>query len=255
MVEMDAPLLRIEGLRAGVGDHEILTGVDLTVDRGEVHALMGPNGSGKSTLANVLMGHPGFKVTDGAILLKGEDITALPSNNRATRGMFLAFQYPEEVPGVSVVQFLRTALKNRDGVDYTVLELRLRVMEAMRSLGMDATFADRYLNEGFSGGERKRNEVLQLAVLQPELAVLDETDSGLDIDALRTVAEGVKGLTGPERGFLIITHYQRLLEHITPDRVHIFVDGKVVESGGPELAEHLENEGYEAFRNGVAAPA
>jgi Fe-S cluster assembly ATP-binding protein len=255
MVEMDAPLLRIEGLRASVGDHEILKGVDLTVDRGEVHALMGPNGSGKSTLANVLMGHPGFKVTDGAIFLKGEDITALPSNNRATRGMFLAFQYPEEVPGVSVVQFLRTALKNRDGVDYTVLELRLRVMDAMRSLGMDATFADRYLNEGFSGGERKRNEVLQLAVLQPELAVLDETDSGLDIDALRTVAEGVKGLTGPERGFLIITHYQRLLEHITPDRVHIFVDGKVVESGGPGLAEHLEAEGYEAFRNEVAAPA
>jgi Fe-S cluster assembly ATP-binding protein len=255
MVEMDAPLLRIEGLRAGMAGHEILKGVDLTVDRGEVHALMGPNGSGKSTLANVLMGHPGFKVTDGAILLKGENITALPSNNRATRGMFLAFQYPEEVPGVSVVQFLRTALKNRDGVDYTVLELRLRVMEAMRSLGMDATFADRYLNEGFSGGERKRNEVLQLAVLQPELAVLDETDSGLDIDALRTVAEGVKGLTGPERGFLIITHYQRLLEHITPDRVHIFVDGKVVESGGPELAEHLEDKGYEAFRNGVAAPA
>jgi Fe-S cluster assembly ATP-binding protein len=255
MVEMDAPLLRIEGLRAGVGDHEILKGVDLSVDRGEVHALMGPNGSGKSTLANVLMGHPGFKVTDGAIILKGEDITALPSNNRATRGMFLAFQYPEEVPGVSVVQFLRTALKNRDGVDYTVLELRLRVMEAMRSLGMDATFADRYLNEGFSGGERKRNEVLQLAVLQPELAVLDETDSGLDIDALRTVAEGVQGLTGPERGFLIITHYQRLLEHITPDRVHIFVDGKVVESGGPELAEHLEDEGYEEFRNGVVASA
>ncbi|MET0696264.1 MAG: Fe-S cluster assembly ATPase SufC [Acidimicrobiia bacterium] len=252
---MDAPLLRIEGLRAGMAGHEILKGVDLTVDRGEVHALMGPNGSGKSTLANVLMGHPGIKVTDGAILLKGENITALPSNNRATRGMFLAFQYPEEVPGVSVVQFLRTALKNRDGVDYTVLELRLRVMEAMRSLGMDATFADRYLNEGFSGGERKRNEVLQLAVLQPELAVLDETDSGLDIDALRTVAEGVKGLTGPERGFLIITHYQRLLEHITPDRVHIFVDGTVVESGGPELATHLEDEGYEAFRNGVTTSA
>ncbi len=252
---MAPPLLRIEGLRAGVADHEILKGVDLTVERGEVHALMGPNGSGKSTLANVLMGHPGFKVTDGTIIFKGEDITAMPSNNRATRGLFLAFQYPEEVPGVSVVQFLRTALKNRDGVDYTVLELRLRVMEAMRGLGMDATFADRYLNEGFSGGERKRNEVLQLAVLQPELAVMDETDSGLDIDALRTVAEGVKGLTGPERGFLIITHYQRLLEHITPDHVHIFVDGTVVESGGPELATHLEDEGYEAFRNGVTTSA
>ncbi len=255
MVEMEPPLLRIEGLRASMGDHEILKGVDLTVNRGEVHALMGPNGSGKSTLANVLMGHPGYKVTGGAITFKGEDITVMPSNKRATRGLFLAFQYPEEVPGVSVVQFLRTALKNRDGVDYTVLELRLRVMEAMRTLGMDATFADRYLNEGFSGGERKRNEVLQLAVLQPELAVMDETDSGLDIDALRTVAEGVKELTGPERGFLIITHYQRLLEHITPDHVHIFVDGRVVESGDAELAKHLEVEGYEAFRDGVTATA
>jgi Fe-S cluster assembly ATP-binding protein len=164
--------------------------------------------------------------------------------------MFLAFQYPEEIPGVSVVNFLRAALSNRTGVDYTVLELRLRVAEAMRDLGMDPSFADRYLNQGFSGGERKRNEILQLAVLQPELAVMDETDSGLDIDALRVVAEGVQRAAGPERGFLVITHYQRLLDHLTPDLVHIFVDGRVVESGGPDLGRRIEEEGYEAFRPG-----
>jgi Fe-S cluster assembly ATP-binding protein len=162
--------------------------------------------------------------------------------------MFLAFQYPEEIPGVSVVNFLRTALSNRTGISYTVLELRLKVMETMRELGMDASFADRYLNEGFSGGERKRNEVLQMAVLEPELAVMDETDSGLDIDALRTVAEGVTKVASPERGFLIITHYQRMLDYITPDVVHVFVKGRVVESGGAELARRIEEEGYEAFR-------
>lgn len=167
--------------------------------------------------------------------------------------MFLAFQYPEEVPGVSVVNFLRAALSNRTGVDYTVLELRLKVMDAMKALGMESSFADRYLNEGFSGGERKRNEVLQMAVLEPELAIMDETDSGLDIDALRIVADGVNQLTGPERGFLIITHYQRLLDYITPDVVHIFMGGRVLTSGGPELARQLEEEGYEAFR--AAAPA
>jgi Fe-S cluster assembly ATP-binding protein len=162
--------------------------------------------------------------------------------------MFLAFQYPEEIPGVTVVNFLRSALSNRTGTDYTVLELRLKVSDTMRSLGMDPEFADRYLNEGFSGGERKRNEVLQMAVLEPEMAILDETDSGLDIDALRTVAEGVQQLASPERGFLIITHYQRMLDHITPDVVHVFVDGTVVESGGPDLAQRIELEGYDAFR-------
>jgi Fe-S cluster assembly ATP-binding protein len=241
-------LLRIENLHASADGVEILKGVDLVVERGEVHALMGPNGSGKSTLANVLMGHPSYEVTDGRIVFDGEDVTEAAPDARANAGMFLAFQYPEEIPGVSVVQFLRQALSNKTGVDYTVLELRLKVMEAMAELGMDASFADRYLNEGFSGGERKRNEVLQMAVLEPSLAILDETDSGLDIDALRTVAEGVGTLVSPERGFLVITHYQRLLEYVRPDVVHVFMDGRVLQSGGIELSERLEAEGYEAFR-------
>jgi Fe-S cluster assembly ATP-binding protein len=209
---------------------------------------MGPNGSGKSTLANILMGNPTFKVTKGQIFYQGDDITLAPPTDRGAAGMFLAFQHPEAIPGVSVIQFLRQALSNRTGVDLTVLELRLRVMDAMKELGMETSFADRYLNEGFSGGERKRNEVLQMAVLEPELAIMDETDSGLDIDALRTVADGVNKLATPERGFLIITHYQRLLDYVTPDHVHIFMDGRILESGGPELAEKLEEEGYESFR-------
>lgn len=209
---------------------------------------MGPNGSGKSTLANVLMGHPSYQVTEGTILFEGEDVTTASSTDRGQRGMFLAFQYPEEIPGVSVIQFLRQALSNRTGTDYTVLELRLRVMEAMKSLGMETSFADRYLNEGFSGGERKRNEVLQMAVLEPVLALMDETDSGLDIDALRTVAEGVNKLLAPERGFLIITHYQRLLDYVTPHHVHIFMNGRVLLSGGEDLAARLEEHGYDSFR-------
>ena len=246
-----APLLQIENLHASAGDVPILKGVDLSVDRGEIHALMGPNGSGKSTLANVLMGHPSYEVTEGRILFNGEDVTAATPTDRAQAGMFLAFQYPEEIPGVSVIQFLRQALSNRTGIDYTVLELRLKVMDAMKALGMESSFADRYLNEGFSGGERKRNEVLQMAVLEPLLAVMDETDSGLDIDALQTVAEGVNRLVSPERGFLVITHYQRLLDYVTPHQVHIFMDGRVLASGGPELATRLEDEGYEAFRQPV----
>ncbi len=242
------PLLQIENLHASAGDVPILKGVDLTLNRGEIHALMGPNGSGKSTLASVLMGHPAYQVTDGRIIYKGEDMTGVSASQRGAAGMFLAFQHPETIPGVSVIQFLRQALSNRTGVDLTVLELRLKVMDAMKELGMESSFADRYLNEGFSGGERKRNEVLQMAVLQPELAIMDETDSGLDIDALRTVAEGVNQLTGPERGFLIITHYQRLLDYVTPDQVHIFMDGQVLESGGPGLAARLEEEGYDSFR-------
>ncbi|UCG40917.1 MAG: Fe-S cluster assembly ATPase SufC [Acidimicrobiia bacterium] len=245
---MTAPLLQIRNLHVSVEDTQILKGVDLTVDRGEVHALMGPNGSGKSTLASVLMGHPDYEVTEGQILLNGEDIADLDPTARAVAGMFLAFQYPEEIPGVSVVQFLRQALSNKTGTNYTVLELRLKVMDAMKALGMDASFADRYLNEGFSGGERKRNEVLQMAVLQPDLAIMDETDSGLDIDALKTVAGGVNTLLSPERGFLIITHYQRLLDYVTPDVVHVFMDGRVLTSGGPELAARLESEGYDSFR-------
>jgi Fe-S cluster assembly ATP-binding protein len=246
-----APLLRIENLHASAGDHEILKGVDLTVERGEIHALMGPNGSGKSTLASVLMGNPTFHVTKGTVSYQGEDVTTAPPTDRGAAGMFLAFQHPEAIPGVSVIQFLRQALSNRTGTDLTVLELRLKVMDVMKELGMETSFADRYLNEGFSGGERKRNEVLQMAVLEPELAIMDETDSGLDIDALRTVADGVNRLATPERGFLIITHYQRLLDYITPDIVHIFMDGRILESGGPELAAKLEEEGYESFRQVV----
>jgi Fe-S cluster assembly ATP-binding protein len=243
-----SPLLQIDNLHASAGDVPILKGVDLTVDRGEIHALMGPNGSGKSTLAGVLMGHPSYRVTGGRILFQGQDVTGAATTERANLGMFLAFQYPEEIPGVSVIQFLRQALSNRTGIDYTVLELRLKVMDAMRELGMASSFADRYLNEGFSGGERKRNEVLQMAVLEPLLSVMDETDSGLDIDALRTVAEGVNKLVSPERGFLIITHYQRLLDYVTPHHVHVFMDGRVLVSGGAELAERLEDEGYDTFR-------
>ncbi len=243
-----APLLSIEGLRVSAGDVEIIKGLDLTVDYDEIHALMGPNGSGKSTLASVLLGHPSYQITSGRVLYKGQDVAEWTPDERGRAGMFLGFQYPEEIPGVSVVNFLRTALSNRTGTDYTVLELRLKVMEVMKSLDMESSFADRYLNEGFSGGERKRNEILQMAVLEPELAVLDETDSGLDIDALRTVAEGVKRLAGDDRGFLIITHYQRMLEYIEPTHVHVFVDGRIVESGGADLANRVEAGGYEDFR-------
>ncbi len=246
-----AHLLVIDDLCASAAGVEILKGVSLSVERGEIHALMGPNGSGKSTLANVLMGHPAYKVTGGSIVLDGQDVTELPPDQRGRLGMFLAFQYPEEISGVSVVNFLRAALSNRTGTKYTVLELRLKVTDAMKALGMDTTFADRYLNEGFSGGERKRNEILQMAVLEPDLAVLDETDSGLDIDALKIVAEGVGQLSGPSRGFLIITHYQRMLDYITPDIVHVFVEGRIVESGGPDLAKRIEVEGYEEFRAGT----
>ncbi len=242
------PLLVIDNLHASAAGVPILKGVSLTIKRGETHALMGPNGSGKSTLGNVLMGHPGYMVTSGKVHYKGEDITTWTADARGRAGLFLAFQYPEEIPGVTVVNFLRTALSNRTGTEYTVLELRLKVADTMRSLGIEAEFADRYLNEGFSGGERKRNEVLQMAVLEPEMAIMDETDSGLDVDALRVVAEGVERLQSPERSFLVITHYQRLLEYITPSVVHVFVDGRIVESGGPELARRIETDGYDAFK-------
>jgi Fe-S cluster assembly ATP-binding protein len=257
-------LFRIEGLHARPAETEassrasqavyaaaeILQGIDLTVHSGEVHALMGPNGSGKSTLANVLLGNPEYQVTAGRIWFQGDDITDWPTEVRAKAGLFLAFQYPQEIPGVSVIQFLRQALSARKGIDLSVLELRLSIMDWMKRLGMDTSFADRYLNEGFSGGEKKRNEVLQMAILEPELAVLDETDSGLDIDALRTVARGIEEVRKDrsELGILLITHYQRLLNELTPDHVHILVDGRIVASGGLELAERLERDGYEAFR-------
>jgi len=242
------PLLEIKNLHASVEGTPILKGVSLTINRSETHAIMGPNGSGKSTLANILLGHPAYEITEGTIAYKGEDITDWAPEKRGQAGMFLGFQYPEEIPGVSVVNFLRTALSNKTGTNYTVLELRLKVMDAMKELDMDPSFADRYLNEGFSGGERKRNEVLQMAILEPDFAVLDETDSGLDIDALKIVAEGVERLRDDDRGFLIITHYQRMLDYITPDAVHVFVDGKIVKSGDASLADTIEDAGYEAFR-------
>ena len=251
---MTESLFAIDDLHVAVADEgarvEILKGVDLQVQPGEVHALMGPNGSGKSTLANTLLANPEYEVTKGRILFQGDEITTWPTEVRAKAGMFLAFQYPQEIPGVSVIQFLRQALSARKGFDLSVLELRVAAMEWMQRLGMDSSFVDRYLNEGFSGGEKKRNEILQMAMLEPDMAVLDETDSGLDIDALRIVAKGVRSVRAerPELGVLLITHYQRILEHLTPDRVHILIDGRIVDSGGPELAGRLEKEGYEAWR-------
>jgi len=247
---MPTPLFQIDDLHVSVGGAEILKGVDLTVMPGEIHALMGPNGSGKSTLANTLLANPDYHVTSGRVLFKGEDITSWSTEIRGKAGIFLAFQYPEEIAGVPVVQFLRQALSARKGIDLSVLELRLAIMDWMKRLDMDPSFGDRYLNEGFSGGEKKRNEILQMAILEPEMAILDETDSGLDIDALRVVARGVQEVrsTRSDLGVLLITHYQRILDELTPDRVHILVDGRIVDSGGPDLARRLEQEGYDAWR-------
>ncbi len=230
--------------------NEILKGLNLTVRAGEVHAIMGPNGSGKSTLGNTMLGSPEYEVTAGSIRFRGDDVTEWPADERAKAGMFLAFQYPQEIAGVSVIQFLRQALSARKGLDLSVLELRLATMDWMKRLGMDSSFVDRYLNEGFSGGEKKRNEIMQMAILEPELAILDETDSGLDIDALRIVAKGIREVRAerPQMGVVLITHYQRLLDEIQPDHVHILVDGRIVQSGAMELVEQLERDGYEAFR-------
>ena len=240
-------MLKIENLHASVDSTRILNGVNLEINPGEVHAIMGPNGSGKSTLANVLMGNPVYEITDGKIEFNKEDITEEPVDSRAKKGMFLAFQYPESIPGVTIVNMLKTALTNIEETEYTTVELRLKVAEAMKDLGLSPDFADRYLNEGFSGGERKRNEILQLAVLNPILAILDETDSGLDVDGLRIVGEGISNLKNDERGYLVVTHYQRLLEYVKPDYVHVFVDGNIVETGGKELSDKLEKEGYESY--------
>ncbi len=257
MTSTTSALFQVEGLHvrpatepgAPTGD-EILRGLDLTVEAGEVHAIMGPNGSGKSTLGTTLLGSPEYEVTAGSICFRGDDVTDWPADERAKAGMFLAFQYPQEIPGVSVIQFLRQALSARKGIDLSVLELRLATMDWMKRLGMDSSFVDRYLNEGFSGGEKKRNEIMQMAILEPELAILDETDSGLDIDALRIVAQGIREVRSerPEMGVVLITHYQRLLDEIQPDHVHIIVEGRIVQSGGMELVEQLERDGYEAFR-------
>ena len=261
---MGADLI-IKNLHVRVEGQEILKGLNLEMSRGEVHAIMGPNGSGKSTLANTLMGHPAYEVTDGEILFRGRDIIELSADERSRLGLFLAFQYPSAIPGVSVANFLRTAINarydqrapsdngngQRRGI--SMREFRKLLKEKMAMLQMDPSFASRYLNEGFSGGEKKRMEILQMAMLQPQIAILDETDSGLDIDALRIVSEGVNELMSPDLGVLVITHYQRILNYIRPEHVHILVGGRVVMSGGPELALELEERGYDWVKESVAA--
>ncbi|MEJ2210706.1 MAG: Fe-S cluster assembly ATPase SufC [Anaerolineae bacterium] len=258
--------LVIKNLHVSVEGQQILKGVDLAINKGEIHAIMGPNGSGKSTLANTLMGHPAYEVTEGEILFKGQNILDLAPDERSRLGMFLAFQYPSSIPGVSVANFLRTAVRahagqskgedhgegNGDGGGgMSMREFRRLLKEKMEMLQMDSGFARRYLNEGFSGGEKKRMEILQMAMLRPEIAILDETDSGLDIDALRIVSEGVNQLTGPDLGVLIITHYQRILNYVRPNHVHIMVKGRIVLSGGPDLALELEERGYDWIREEV----
>jgi Fe-S cluster assembly ATP-binding protein len=248
-------LLEIKNLHVALEDGtEIVKGVDLAVDLNEKHAIMGPNGSGKSTLAYALMGHPAYEITEGQILFDGEDVTELGADERGQRGLFLAFQYPHAIPGVTVTSFLRSAInairKTANGGEENpvpIPEFRTELLAAMQELKVPRELASRYLNDGFSGGEKKRVEILQMAMLKPRIAVLDETDSGLDIDALKIVANGINALAGPEMGALVITHYQRILNYVTPDYVHVFVDGRIVESGGAELAHKLEAEGYDAF--------
>jgi Fe-S cluster assembly ATP-binding protein len=247
-------LLKLENLHVALEDGtEIVKGVDLEVGLDEVHAIMGPNGSGKSTLSYAIMGHPAYEITEGRILFDGEDVTEMGADERAQRGLFLAFQYPHAIPGVTVTNFLRSAInavrKARSGKDdpMPIPEFRKELLAQMDRLKVSRELASRYLNDGFSGGEKKRVEILQMAMLRPRIAVLDETDSGLDIDALRVVAKGVNELVGPEMGALVITHYQRILDYITPDHVHVFVGGRIVESGGPELAQKLEAEGYAPY--------
>ena len=256
----DSPILEIKDLTAKVADEdlEILNGVNLSIRSGEIHAIMGPNGSGKSTLAKALMGHPGYEVTGGSVSFKGEDLLELEPDERSQAGVFLAFQYPVEIPGVSIANFLRTAVQAHQGdEELDLFEFQDLLIEKMELLEMDPAFAERPVNDGFSGGEKKRNEILQMACLQPTLAIMDETDSGLDIDALQVVAHGVNKLRedNPEMSVLLITHYQRLLNYIQPDFVHVMVDGRIVQSGGPEVALQLEDEGYKTWREVEAAQA
>src|ERR1700675_2297174 len=241
--------LEVRGLHASVEGKPILRGIDLVVKQGETHALMGPNGSGKSTLSNVIMGRPGYVVTQGKVVFKGEDITKLTADERAKRGLFLAMQYPTEVPGVSVVNFLRTAYTSVKGEQTSALAFRKHMKAKMEMLGVEDTMVQRYVNQGFSGGEKKKNEILQLAVLEPQIAILDETDSGLDIDSLKAVATGVSELVGPDLGVLLITHYQRMLNYITPDVVHVMMRGRIVKSGGAELAKEFEAKGDRGVRD------
>ena len=248
-------MLKIEDLYVEIDGQEIVKGLDLEVGKGEIHAIMGPNGSGKSTLANVLMGHPRYEVTGGSITFQGEDVFELEPDERAKLGMFLAFQYPSEVPGVSVANFLRTAVNSVREDELSPMEMYRLLQEKMSIMQMDPKFAERYLNEGFSGGEKKRNEILQMLMLDPKLAIMDETDSGLDIDALQVVAKGVNEMKGPEFSAVIITHYQRILRYIEPDRVHVMLDGRLVTSGGKELADDLEEKGYDWVRQEFGAGA
>jgi Fe-S cluster assembly ATP-binding protein len=245
--------LEIQNLHVRIEEREILRGLNLTVRKGETHALMGPNGSGKSTLANTIMGNPTYEVTEGKILFNGEDLTEADPDERARAGLFMAFQYPATIPGVSVANFLRMAVNAKREEPIKVKEFGKLLGENMELLRIDRAFTSRYLNEGFSGGEKKRAEILQLAMLKPEIAVLDETDSGLDIDALRIVSDGVNALRGPEMGSLIITHYTRILNYVKPEFVHIMLDGRIVREGGPELAAELEDTGYDQIREEVAA--
>jgi Fe-S cluster assembly ATP-binding protein len=245
--------LEIQNLHVRIEEREILRGLDLTVRKGETHALMGPNGSGKSTLANTIMGNPNYEVTEGKIVFNGEDMTEADPDERARAGLFMAFQYPATIPGVSVANFLRMAVNAKREEPIKVKEFGAMLGENMELLRIDRAFTSRYLNEGFSGGEKKRAEILQLAMLKPEIAVLDETDSGLDVDALRIVSDGVNALRGPEMGSLIITHYTRILEYVKPEFVHIMLDGRIVREGGPELADKLDEQGYDFVREEVAA--
>jgi Fe-S cluster assembly ATP-binding protein len=247
--------LEIQNLHVRTEDREILRGVDLTVSKGETHALMGPNGSGKSTLANTIMGNPSYEITEGKVLLNGEDLTEADPDERARAGLFLAFQYPATIPGVSVANFLRTAVNAGRDEPIRVKDFGALLRRNMELLKIDPAFNKRYLNEGFSGGEKKRAEILQLAMLEPQVAVLDETDSGLDIDALRIVSEGVNALRDAERGFLVITHYTRILRYIRPDYVHIMLNGRIVREGGSELADDLEEKGYDFIREEAEANA
>ena len=250
---MSEILLEVKGLHVNAGEKEILKGVDLVVRRGEIHALMGPNGSGKSTLSNAIMGHPSYQITAGKVFFKGQDITEMATDEKAHLGVFLAFQYPVAIPGVTVTNFLRAILKAKRGEEVPAKEFRAEMTEAMKRLSMDPSFAKRYVNDGFSGGEKKRCEMLQMAMLKPDLAILDETDSGLDIDALKVVCEGINRIHNPDMGMLIITHYQRMLNYVKPHFVHVFVNGRVVESGGSELVQILESEGYDRFIKKAAA--
>ena len=245
---MSKELLRIENIKAGVTDREILSGISLKINYGEVHVIMGPNGSGKSTLVNVIMNHPAYKVNSGKIFLDGEDISALTTDKRAQRGLFLSFQTPQEVPGISVSNFIRTAKMNKTGEKISMFKFQNEIEDEMDKLHMDHAYAERYLNVGFSGGEKKKSEILQMLMLKPKLAILDETDSGLDVDATRIVSEGIERFLSPDNAALIITHHRELVKNVSPDYVHIIIDGKIVKTGRNELIDEVERDGFAPFK-------